>query len=58
MVAIIDWYSRLIVGWSISNTLQTDFVVRIVKEAIKTYGKPEIVNSDQGSQVSSQRNTI
>lgn len=53
MVAIIDWYSRFIVGWSISNTLQTDFVVRTVEEAIKTYGKPEIINSDQGSQFTS-----
>lgn len=51
MVAIIDWYSRFIVGWAISNTLQTDFVVRAVKEAISKYGKPEIINSDQGSQV-------
>lgn len=53
MVAIIDWYSRFIVGWSISNTLQTEFVVRTVEEAIKTYGKPEIINSDQGSQFTS-----
>jgi len=53
MVAIVDWYSRFIVGWSISNTLQSDFVVRTVEEAIKQYGKPEIINSDQGSQFSS-----
>jgi len=45
MVAIIDWHSRFIVGWSISNTLGADFVVRTVDEAIKTYGKPEIINS-------------
>lgn len=54
MVAIIDWYSRFIVGWSISNTLQSDFIVRTVEEAIKTYGKPEIINSDQGSQFTSK----
>jgi len=53
MVAIIDWYSRFIVGWSISNTLGADFVVRTVDEAIKAYGKPEIINSDQGSQFTS-----
>ena len=53
MVAIIDWYSRFIVGWSISNTLQTDFVVRTLEEAINNYGKPEIINSDQGSQFTS-----
>jgi len=53
MVAIIDWFSRFIVGWSISNTLGSDFVVRTVDEAIKAYGKPEIINSDQGSQFTS-----
>jgi len=54
MVAIIDWYSRFIVGWSISNTLQSDFVVRTVETAIAAYGKLEIINSDQGSQFSSK----
>lgn len=54
MTAIIDWYSRFIVGWSISNTLQTDFVVRTVEAAIQTHGKPEIINSDQGSQFTSK----
>ena len=53
MVAIIDWHSRFIVGWAISNTLQSDFVIRAVKEAINKYGKPEIINSDQGSQFTS-----
>lgn len=53
MVAIIDWYSKFIVGWSISNTLQSDFVTRTVETAIAAYGKPEIINSDQGSQFTS-----
>lgn len=53
MVAIIDWYSRFILGWSISNTLQSDFIIRTVEAAVETYGKPEIINSDQGSQFSS-----
>ena len=53
MFAIIDWYSRFIVGWSISNTLQSDFITRTVETAIETYGKPEIINSDQGSQFTS-----
>jgi putative transposase len=53
MTAIIDWHARFIVGYSISNTLQTDGVVRTVKQAIKTYGAPEIINSDQGSQFTS-----
>ncbi|MBU7005805.1 transposase InsO family protein [Peptococcaceae bacterium DYL19] len=54
MVAIIDWYSRFIVGWSISNTMHSDFIVRAVEAAIATYGKPEIINSDQGSQFTSR----
>jgi len=53
LTAIIDWYSRFIVGYSISNTLQTDVVLRTVKEAVKKHGKPEILNSDQGSQFTS-----
>ena len=54
MVAIIDWHSRFIVGWSISNTMQSDFIVRAVEAAILAYGKPEIINSDQGSQFTSK----
>jgi putative transposase len=53
MVAIIDWYSRFIIGWSISNTLQSDFIIRTVEAAVKSYGKPDIINSDQGSQFTS-----
>ena len=53
MVAIIDWYSRFIIGWTISNTLQADFITRTVETAIETYGKPDIINSDQGSQFTS-----
>lgn len=51
--AIIDWYSRFIVGYTISNTLQTDMVTRVVSEAVRAYGAPEIINSDQGSQFTS-----
>jgi len=53
LVAIIDWHSRLIVGWAMSNTMQSDFVIRAIEEAIKTHGAPEIMNSDQGSQFTS-----
>lgn len=53
LTAIIDWYSRYIVGYTISNTLQTDMIIRVVKSAVKTYGTPEIINSDQGSQFTS-----
>lgn len=53
LVAIIDVHSRYIVGWDISNTMEADWVVKTVKNAIATYGKPEIINSDQGSQFTS-----
>lgn len=53
LTAIIDWYSRFIVGYSISNTLQTETVTRVVKDAIRAYGKPDILNSDQGNQFTS-----
>jgi len=53
MVAIIDWYSRYIVGFELSNTLDKTFVIEAIQKAIKRYGKPEIMNSDQGSQFTS-----
>lgn len=53
LTAIIDWYSRFIVGWELSDTLDTAPVLEAVKGAIETYGKPEIINSDQGTQFTS-----
>lgn len=53
ITAIIDWYSRFLIGYSISNTLQVDSITRVVKEAVQRYGAPEIINSDQGSQFTS-----
>lgn len=53
LTAIIDWYSRYIVGWELSDTLDTAPVLAAVKNAIQRYGKPEIINSDQGSQFTS-----
>jgi len=50
LTAIIDLYSRFIVGWGISNTLDTEASLSVMKQAIKEHGKPEIINSDQGSQ--------
>jgi len=50
LTAIIDIYSRYIVGWGISNTLDADASLLVLKQAIKDHGKPEIINSDQGSQ--------
>jgi len=50
LTAIIDWYSRFIVGWSLSDTLETAPVLAALKEAIERYGIPAIINSDQGVQ--------
>jgi len=50
LTAIIDVYSRYVVGWGISNTLDASCSLNVTKEAILRYGKPEIINSDQGSQ--------
>lgn len=57
MVAVIDLYSRYIVNWSISNSMEAEWVVGMLKEAIALYGKPEIINSDQGSQFTSEEYT-
>lgn len=53
LIAIIDLYSRFVVGWSLSNTMEAEWCVETVREAIDRYGKPEILNSDQGSQFTS-----
>ena len=50
LTAIIDLYSRYIVGWGISNTLEAEASLSVMKQAITDHGKPEIINSDQGSQ--------
>jgi len=50
LTAIIDVYSRYVVGWGISNTLDAACSLKVTKEAIARHGKPEIINSDQGSQ--------
>lgn len=53
LVAVIDWYSRYILSWRVSISLESDFCVEALKEAIKEYGKPEIFNTDQGVQFTS-----
>lgn len=52
LVAIMDWHSRYIVSWKLSNTMESDFCVRTLEEALQ-HGQPEIFNSDQGSQFTS-----
>ena len=53
LVAIIDWYSRKVLGWRLSNTIDAGFCVDCLEEAIKAYGVPEVFNTDQGSQFTS-----
>ena len=50
LVAIMDWATRKILAWRLSNTLDASFCVEALNEAIAKYGKPEIMNTDQGSQ--------
>ena len=49
LVAVIDWYSRYVISWELSNTLSVDFCLEALKTALKT-GVPDIWNNDQGSQ--------
>lgn len=53
LVAIIDWYSRMIVGYELSQTMNKEFVIKAVSDAVKKHGAPIILNSDQGSQFTS-----
>ncbi len=53
LVVIIDWYSRRVLSWRISNSMEAVFCVDCVEEALRIYGKPEIFNSDQGAQFTS-----
>lgn len=53
LVAIIDWYSRKVLAWRLSNTMDSSFCVACLQEAFGKYGKPEIFNTDQGAQFTS-----
>jgi putative transposase len=50
LVAIMDWYSRAVLAWRLSNTLSADFCIEALEEALAGYGRPEIFNTDQGCQ--------
>jgi putative transposase len=54
LVAIMDWYSRRVLSWRVSNTLDSSFCVEAVDEAIERFGLPEIFNTDQGSQFTAE----
>jgi putative transposase len=53
LVAIMDWFTRKVPAWRISNTLEAEFCVEALNEAIHTFGPPEIMSTDQGSQFTS-----
>ena len=54
LVAIMDWASRKVLAWRLSNTLDTEFCVDALEEALSRYGTPEIFNTDQGAQFTSE----
>ena len=51
---IMDWYSRKVLAWRLSNSMDRDFCVEALEEALATYGSPEIFNTDQGAQFTSE----
>jgi putative transposase len=53
LVAIMDWFTRKVLSWRLSNTMEADFCVEALNEAIHRFGAPEIMNTDQGSQFTS-----
>jgi len=57
LAAIIDWYSKAVLSWNISNTMDTDFVMSVLNDALKNNPKPKIFNTDQGSQYTSYIHT-
>jgi putative transposase len=54
LVAVLDWYSRKVLSWRVSITMDVHFCLEALEEAIARYGAPDIVNTDQGSQFTSQ----
>ena len=54
LVAIMDWYSRRVLSWRVSNTMDVSFCIDALEEAIERHGAPEIFNTDQGSQFTSE----
>jgi putative transposase len=55
LVAIMDWYSRKVFAWRLSNSMDADFCVEALKEALAKHGKPEIFNTDSHMMVTSSR---
>ncbi len=57
LCAVIDWYSRCVLAWRLSTSLDSGFCIEVLKEALAKYGEPEIFNSDQGCQFTSEEFT-
>lgn len=57
LVAVLDWHSRKVLSWELSNTMDVHFCVSALDKAIERFGKPEIFNTDQGSQFTSEKFT-
>ena len=57
LVAVMDWASRKVLSWRVSNTMDADFCIEALEEALERFGKPEIFNTDQGSQFTSPQFT-
>lgn len=55
LCALIDWYPRFVLSWRVSNTLLVDYCIDALQDALKQWGKPQIFNTDQGSQFTSPR---
>ena len=53
LVAVIDWYSRKVLSWRLSNSMESTFCVDYLQEALRKYGTPEVFNTDQGAQFTS-----
>jgi putative transposase len=53
LVAIIDWFSRRVLSWRLSNSLDTRFCIEALEEALNNFGQPDIFNTDQGCQFTS-----
>jgi putative transposase len=54
LAAVVDWFSRRVLAWQLSNAMDTSFGIEAVEEAIEKHGRPEIFNTDQGAPFTSE----
>ncbi|WP_264997120.1 DDE-type integrase/transposase/recombinase, partial [Komagataeibacter xylinus] len=55
LVAIMDWFTRKVLSWRLSNTMDVEFCIETLQDALMRYGAPDIFNTDQGSQFTTPR---